>query len=58
MLVELSLEEIKILRSVLLGRTGLPDALSEDVRQRLVLKLHAALEGMQPGRADDEDESV
>ena len=44
MIVDLTEEEIRILRALLIGREPKPESLSQFTRERLVLKLHAALE--------------
>ena len=44
MIVDLTEEEIRILRAVLIGKGPKAEILSQITRERIVLKLHAALE--------------
>ena len=55
MIVDLTDEEIRVLRALLIYDSRSIEDLSEIMRQRIVLKLHAALEQILAGEAVGQD---
>ena len=56
MLIDLSPEELRSIRAVLIWLPSTLCGLTEEMRERIVLKLHASIEGMLPNGFDVEDE--